>query len=183
MLELLPEATWSISATTRPARPGEQDGVDYYFLSREEFDRRVREGRFLEHAEYLGNLYGTPAEPVRAALQAGKTVVMEIDVQGGIQVARKVPESLRFFILPPSERELERRLVGRATESAQQRQRRLEAARRELELARTSGCYPYFIVNDSLERAVDEIVEIIRQADRREQGPATCPNPPPRQGV
>jgi len=157
----LPEAVWSVSATTRSPRVGEVHGRDYYFVSRDEFERMVQAGELLEWAEYVGNLYGTPAEPVRRHVADGKVVLMEIDVQGGRQIAEKVPDSVRIFLLPPSDEELARRLKGRKTESPEQQQRRLELARREIALAKQWGCYQHYVINDTVDRAVEQIFRII----------------------
>lgn len=158
---LAADGVWSVSATTRAPRGQEADGCDYYFVSRERFQRMVQADELLEHAEYVGNLYGTPRRPVEESLAAGKVVVMEIDVQGGRQIAEKMPESVRVFLLPPSEEELARRLTGRKTETAQQQQRRLAKAQQETDWARQWGCYQYFVVNDEVGRTVDELMRIV----------------------
>jgi guanylate kinase len=163
LLRRLPRSRWSVSATTRKKRPNEKDGENYRFITREQFERDRQEGKFLETAEYLGELYGTPAEPVRQAVENGQYVIMEIEVQGGAQVARAVPDSIRIFILPPTMETLRARLEGRRTESAEQQQRRLAEADGEIGFARDSGCYDYFVTNDILDRTLDEIMEIIRK--------------------
>ena len=149
--------------TTRPPRPGEVDGQSYRFVSREEFQRRVAANDLLEHAEYVGQLYGTPRRPVEDALASGKNVVMEIDVQGGIQVASKNPNSVRIFVMPPDAQSLRTRLEGRKTEAAEQLARRLAQADGEIAAARDSGCYPYFVVNDVLESTVEEVKGIVEK--------------------
>lgn len=156
-----PEAVWSVSATTRPPRGQEKSGSSYEYISREEFDARRERGEFLEWAEYVGHLYGTPAKPVDLAIKAGKNVIMEIDVQGGAQVADRVPESIRVFVLPPTMESLKARLEGRQTESAEQLTRRLAEADGEIGFARDSGRYRHFVVNDVLEDTVAEIEGII----------------------
>ncbi len=167
LLKRLDDAVWSVSATTRPRRGHEIDGKDYHFIDADEFERMVQAGGFLEHAGYLGNRYGTPAGPIREAIEAGRIVIMEIDVQGGAQVCKKAPDSLRFFILPPTMETLKARLEGRRTESEAIQQRRLAEADGEIGFAQTSGCYTYFITNDILSDSVDRIVEIIkRETDR-----------------
>ena len=122
----------SVSATTRAPRPGEIDGEDYFFLSREEFDDLVKNGEMLEHAEYVGNCYGTPKGPVERWLEDGQDVILEIDVQGGQQVKKIMPECVSIFILPPSMKELENRLRGRSTEMDAVVDARLQAAREEV---------------------------------------------------
>lgn len=163
LLRELPHAVWSVSATTRPPRPGDVPGVSYEFLSPEEFAFRESAGDFLESAEYVGHRYGTPRAPVEQALAAGKFVILEIDVQGGIQIARKMPESVRVFVLPPDAASLRARLEGRRTEAADQLAKRLERADGEIAVARDSGCYTHFVVNDILEQTVDEVKRIVLQ--------------------
>ncbi|MCL2700797.1 MAG: guanylate kinase [Phycisphaerae bacterium] len=151
----------SVSATTRPPRPGEVDGQAYRFIDRPAFDALVAADGFLEYADVFGQCYGTPAAPVRQALEAGRTMILEIDVQGGLQVAAKMPDATFILIVPPSEAELERRLVGRGTETADQLARRLGKATRELAIARDSGVYKIEVVNDDLERAVEEVCRLV----------------------
>lgn len=136
--------SYSVSATTRAARPGEKDGVDYFFISKQEFLNRVANNDFLEYAEFAGNLYGTPRSYVERLLSSGMNVLLEIEVQGAMQVKRRMPESVSVFVLPPSFEELERRLRGRATETEEKICERLETARRELECAKD---YDYRVVN------------------------------------
>ncbi len=166
LLRELPNAVWSVSATTRPPRPGDVAGVSYEFLSPEEFARRESGGEFLESAEYVGHRYGTPRGPVEVALGAGKFVILEIDVQGGVQIARRMPESVRVFVLPPDAASLRARLEGRRTEAADQLAKRLEKADGEIAVARDSGCYTHFVVNDILEHTVDEVKRIILEEHR-----------------
>lgn len=163
LLAQLPATVWSVSMTTRPPRPGEVDGESYRFVSQDEFRRFVARGELLEHAEYVGQLYGTPRKPVEDALASGKNVVMEIDVQGGIQVATKKPDSVRIFVMPPDAQSLRSRLEGRRTEAAEQLARRLEKADGEIAAARDSGCYPYFVVNDVLDSTVEEVKSIVQK--------------------
>lgn len=162
LLERLPGSVWSISVTTRPKRHDEVDGSNYRFVSREQFDAMRQRGEFLETAEYVGNLYGTPHEPVNDAVADGKPIVLEIDVQGGIQVARKMPDSIRIFVIPPTPESLQARLKGRETESEEQLGRRLAKADGEIAVARDSGCYKHFVINDVLEETVDHVVDIIQ---------------------
>lgn len=164
LLETLPGARWSVSATTRPIRNGEHSGESYDFISREEFLRRRERGEFLETAEYLEQLYGTPIKPIREALEQGDHIILEIEVQGGRQVAQKMPESVRVFVLPPTMETLKARLAGRRTESQQQQTKRLAEADGEIGFARDSGCYDHFVTNDDLDQTVAEIMRIIEQA-------------------
>ena len=135
---------YSVSATTRGPREGEVDGKDYFFISRQEFERRVKNNEFLEHAEFAGNCYGTPRAYVEKLLDSGMNVVLEIDVQGALQVMKSMPECVSVFILPPSFEELEHRLRGRGTETEEKVRERLETAKRELPYAPQ---YDYQIVN------------------------------------
>jgi len=163
LLDQLPDAVWSVSATTRKPRAGEEAKKSYEFVSAEEFERRIRSHEFLEWAEYVGERYGTPRKPVEGFVAAGKSVILEIDVQGGMQVARQVPDSICIFVLPPDRASLRARLEGRRTEAEEQLRRRLERADGEIATARDSGCYPYFVVNDVLEETIDRVKDIIRK--------------------
>jgi len=156
-----PRLVASVSATTRPPRPGEMDGRDYYFLSSEEFARRRAAGDFLECCEVFGRgyWYGTLRSEVTPRLAAGKWVVLEIDVQGTLAVLEQYPDALTIFLRPDSPQELERRLRGRNTESEEAVCRRLEVARREMSLA---DRYKHQVVNRSVEEAVSEICEILK---------------------
>ncbi len=153
----------SISATTRSCRRGEQDGVDYHFLTREEFDADRRADRFLEWAEVHGNFYGTPAGPVEQHLQRGENVLLEIDVQGARQVRDRAPSAVLIFVTTPSFEVLEARLRSRASEDEATIQRRLTNARHELEQAPN---YAYTLINDNLDRAVEELVAILTERPR-----------------
>ncbi len=163
LLEQLLDAVWSVSETTRRERPGEDSGHCYEFVTREEFEAREAAGAFLESAEYIGERYGTPRRPVEEALARGQNVVMEIDVQGGMQVAEKVPDSVRIFVLPPDNDSLRSRLEGRRTEATEQLARRLAKADGEIATARDSGCYQHFVVNDCLETTIAEVKAIIQK--------------------
>jgi len=156
-------AGYSVSATTRRPRPGEVDGRDYRFLDRATFDRMAAEGQMLEWAEVFGDRYGTPADFVRQCRDAGRTVILEIDVQGGIQVHRKMPEAVFVLILPPDEQTLRRRLSRRGTEDLQTVRRRLDKAAEEIRTALDSGVYTHKVTNDDLEQAVEQVVGIVRQ--------------------
>jgi guanylate kinase len=163
LLRRIPNSRWSVSVTTRPKRGDEVDGEAYRFITGEEFERMVERDELLEHAEYLGNLYGTPSAPVEAAVAAGEIVILEIDVQGGAQIARQVPDSIRVFVLPPTMETLQARLEGRHTESEALQRKRLAEADGEIGFARNSGHYPYFITNDILDDSVDRVLKIIEQ--------------------
>ena len=163
LLELLPNARWSVSATTRLKRGEEIDGESYVFLTPDEFLRRKERGEFLETAEYLGQSYGTPLGPIREAVEHGQYIILEIEVQGGKQVGEKMPESIRIFVLPPTMESLKARLAGRKTESQQQQAKRLAEADGEIGFARDSECYQHFVTNDELDATVAEIMSIIER--------------------
>jgi guanylate kinase len=158
LMDRLPNLELSISATTRPPSPGEQDGVDYHFLSREDFDRRVAEGAFVEHADYAGRSYGTLRSELDDRVGAGVPVVLEIEVQGARQVRAAVPDSLQVFIAPPSPAALRARLTGRGTDDPAEVERRLRVAEDEL-AARPD--FAHVVVNDQLEEALERLTEIV----------------------
>lgn len=149
---------FSVSATTREPRQGEEDGVHYHFISVERFQEMIESDAFLEYAEYVGNFYGTPKKFVDKAMELGKDVILDIEVQGAIQVCNKRPDTVRIFIAPPSWDELERRLKSRGTDSEEKIQKRLVRAKAELQ---TADVYDYFVINDSVEQAVREINAIM----------------------
>ncbi len=149
---------FSISATTREPREGETDGVHYHFITVERFQELIETDAFLEYAEYVGNFYGTPKKFVDEAMEQGKDVVLDIEVQGALQVHTKRPDTIRIFIAPPSWEELERRLVGRGTDSRDKINKRLVRAKVEFQTANT---YDYFVINDTVEQAVREINAIM----------------------
>lgn len=157
--ELVPEVELSTSATTRSARAGEVDGVDYHFLDREEFDRRVTRGDFLEHATYSGNRYGTLRTEVEERNARGAPVVLEIEVQGARQIRATMPEAVQIFIAPPDPADLRRRLEGRGTDDRETIEARLAVAEEELG-ARSE--FPHTVVNDDVARAAAELAEIVR---------------------
>jgi guanylate kinase len=159
LLARVPGLELAVSATTRRPRAGERDGADYHFLSDEEFDRLVAEGGFVEHATYSGNRYGTLRSELEQRLARGAGVVLEIELQGARQVRATMPEAVQIFIAPPSEEALRARLVGRGTDDAEQVERRLEAAKREL-AARHE--FAHVVVNDRLEEALDRLEAIVR---------------------
>jgi guanylate kinase len=159
LLERVPSLELSVSATTRPPRPGERDGVDYHFLSDDQFEALAREGKLLEHATYSGRRYGTPRTEVEPRLADGRSVVLEIEVQGARQIREAMPEAVRVFVAPPSPADLRVRLEGRATDKPEDIERRLSAARDELAARREFG---HVIVNDDLDRATDELVRFVQ---------------------
>lgn len=155
------EFFYSVSATTRTPRPGETDGVNYYFISREEFLRKIERGDMLEHAEYVGNFYGTPKDAVEKALNSGKNVILEIETAGALQIREKMPEAVLILILPPDLDTLRARLTGRGTESAEVIDQRMEKAKKELSLFPK---YDYAVVNenDRAEEAAEKIYGICK---------------------
>ncbi|MFD2670205.1 guanylate kinase [Marinicrinis sediminis] len=152
------DLTYSISATTRSPRPGEVDGINYFFKSKEEFQSMIQQDELLEWAEYVGNFYGTPAPFVRETLDKGKDIILEIEVQGALKVKEKFPEGIFIFLIPPSLNELENRIVGRGTETSESIQNRMSAAREELSMMQN---YDYVVVNDEIELACARIQSII----------------------
>ena len=156
--ELRDDLAFSVSATTRAPRPGEEDGREYFFVTRERFDEMVERGELLEHAEFVNNCYGTPRRPLEEKLAQGLNVLLDIEVQGAAQVKAARPERVSVFILPPSLEELERRLRGRGTETEEKIRGRLETAKRELPLA---DGYDFKVVNDDAMRAAREISAIL----------------------
>jgi guanylate kinase len=161
LLERVPELGLSVSATTRAPRPGETQGVDYHFLSADEFDRRAADGEFVEHATYSGRRYGTLRSELEDRLRRGEPVVLEIEVQGARQVREAMPEALQVFIAPPSRDALRARLVGRGTDAPEQIEQRMRTAEAELE---AQPEFAHVVVNDRLEQATDELESIVRTA-------------------
>lgn len=159
-----PEISYSISATTRQPRPGEQDGVNYYFYTKEKFREMIDQGQLLEWAEVYGNFYGTPKQKVLDRLDAGEDILLEIDTQGALNVMKVMPEGLFIFLLPPSLEELAARLKGRGTETEESLHRRLGAAVNEIKLATK---YRYVVVNDEVEDAQETIANIIEAEHHR----------------
>ena len=159
VLEQNPSVMLSVSATTRSPREGEQEGVNYFFLSKNQFEQLIADGGMLEHACYCGNYYGTPRKPVEEALKNGKDVILEIEVQGALQIKQKFPECITVFILPPSMEVLESRLRRRQTEDEETIQKRLTKAKEELTFAKQ---YDYVVVNGELKTAVDDMQAILR---------------------
>ena len=166
LLEREPALRFSVSATTRAPRTGERDGVDYHFVTRAAFEDLLRRGGLIEHAEVFGEWYGTPAAELEKARQAGRMLLLEIDVQGGLQIRRKFAAALEILLVPPSLEVLQQRLAGRGTESSAAVARRFAEAERELSVARQSGAYTSEVVNDKLDRAVEEISRLIENHRR-----------------
>ncbi|MBU4564825.1 MAG: guanylate kinase [Desulfarculus sp.] len=166
VLQDMPDLAYSVSLTTRQPRPGEQDGVDYHFVSREDFQARITAGEMAEYEEIFGNLYGTSEKIVRRALGQGQDLFLDTDVNGAEQLQKRFPDGVFIFLLPPSRKVLEDRLRGRATEDESQVRQRLERVRYELTKAKN---YTHLVVNDNLEKAVAEVEAIITASRRRTQ--------------
>ncbi|MZP29042.1 guanylate kinase [Heliobacterium undosum] len=164
LLNELPQLTLSISATTRKPREGEREGVHYYFLGKEDFERQIEENRFLEFAQVYDNYYGTPLGPVQASLASGKDVLLEIDIQGALQVKERYPEAALIFIAPPSLEELARRIYGRGTDSQEVIEKRLSLATQELEFINR---YDYCVINDDVDRAITRLRAIVEAEKSR----------------
>jgi guanylate kinase len=164
LLQLEPNLVYSVSGTTRPPRPGEKPDENYTFLTREQFLGDVERGRFLEHAEYNGHLYGTFRDRVEQARDQGRDVVLKIEVQGAEQVRKLMPDAVFIFVVAPSQKELEHRQEQRGSESPQDMASRREIAKREMQYA---ARYEHVVTNDDVERAVGEIRQIIDDARRR----------------
>lgn len=149
---------YSISMTTRDKRVGEVDGVDYFFKTRAEFERLIKEDAFIEYAEYVGNYYGTPVQYVKDTMNDGKDVFLEIEVEGAKQVRKKFPEALFIFLAPPTLEHLEQRLIGRGTESQDVIQNRINEARKEVEMM---NLYDYVVINDEVMEAKQKVQTIV----------------------
>lgn len=158
LMETREHVYFSVSATTRDPRPGEVDGIHYHFLDVDTFRERIAAEEFLEYAEYVGNFYGTPKKYVDEAMNRGEDVILDIEVQGAIQVTSKRPDTVRIFIAPPSWSELERRLTERGTDSEEKIEKRLLRAKVEFQTAHT---YDYFVINDTVDHAVNELNAIM----------------------
>ncbi|MBQ1416605.1 MAG: guanylate kinase [Selenomonas sp.] len=158
--ELLTQAqdlAYSISATTRQPRAGEVDGKNYYFMDKADFEQKIAEGGFLEYANVYGNYYGTPLAKIEERLAAGEDILLEIDTQGALNVMKKCPDGLFIFLVPPSLAELERRIRGRGSETAESLAKRMGSAKKEIEDGRKYG---YVVVNDTVKKAVSRIMAI-----------------------
>ena len=151
---------YSISMTTRYKRPGEKEGIDYFFVDVDTFKKKIEQGELLEYAQFVGNYYGTPKAYVDQLLDEGKNVVLEIEVQGALQVMKKVPDALTIFLVPPSMEELEKRIRGRRTEAEDVIKERLDKARKEIQ---TKDEYKYVVENDDVHLAKDKIAKIIKE--------------------
>jgi len=161
LLETYDNYALSVSMTTRPPREGERDGIEYFFSSKEAFEQKIEEGGLIEFAQYCGNYYGTPKAYVEEQLANGKDVILEIEIQGALQIKEKFPEALLLFATPPSIEELEKRLRGRGTETEEVIRKRLLRAGEEAE---GMDAYDYLVINDDLERCVEEIHSIVNAA-------------------
>lgn len=155
--EMMPEIGFSVSATTRSPRPGETDGVNYYYITREKFEQMIADGEILEHTEYAGNYYGTPVAEVARCLDAGRDIILEIEVEGAAQIKKIYPDAVAVMLIPPDAATLEARLRGRGTETEEVILRRLARAREELPLAYN---YDYVVVNG--DDAVEECAQTVR---------------------
>lgn len=160
VVDRIADAYLSVSLTTRPQKRGEENGREYWFVSRDEFEKKLEHGQFLEYAQVFGNYYGTLKDKIDDALVSGKKVVLEIDVQGGKQVKLEYPDAELIFILPPTEKDLVKRLNGRGREGADEAMIRLNGAGTEIAAAFES--YNHMVINDDLEQAIDEVVAIVK---------------------
>ena len=160
ILQRKKDVALSVSCTTRAPRPGEQDGVDYYYVSKEKFQEMIEQDAFLEYESFFDNSYGTPEAPVREKLAAGISVILEIDVKGGMNVKKRAADAEMIFIAPPSMEVLKARLVGRNTETAEQIEKRTQRAFDEMKY---QNQYEHIVVNDDLETAIQEVIAIIEK--------------------
>jgi guanylate kinase len=160
----LAQFDFSVSATTRSPRPGEEHGVHYYFIDKTEFEGKIEAGEMLEYAQYVGNYYGTPKKPVEDALAAGRNIVLDIEVKGALQVKEKMPDAVMIYILPPDYETLLARIRGRGTESEEVIQKRMAEARIEIE---TFPKYDYVVINDTVEQAATDVLSILHTEKMR----------------
>ncbi len=158
------EAVFSVSATTRKPRAGEVDGKDYRFVDHDTFRRMIDRGELLEWAKVFGEYYGTVMRDVQDVVDSGRTIVLEIDIQGGLQVSQRLTDATYVLIVPPDDKTLEQRLVGRGSENARSLELRLGEARKEIEVAIQSGVYNHQVINDDLERTVQEVLGIVQES-------------------
>jgi len=158
LFEKATDLKYSISMTTRQMRPGEQEGIDYFYKSKEEFEQLIQEGELLEYAKYVDNYYGTPRRYVEEMLNQGFNVFLEIEVQGALQVKQSFPEGIFIFLIPPSLEELKNRIVGRGTETEDLVMNRLQEAQKEIKMMEE---YNYIVVNDHVDKAVNKVLSII----------------------
>lgn len=161
-----PDLQYSVSATTRPIRPSETDGVNYYFISKDQFEAMIAQNQLLEYASYAGNYYGTPEKPVDDALEKGISVVLEIETQGALKVMKRRADAITIFIAPPSFEELQSRLLGRGDTAPEIAERRLQIARKECSVASE---YQYIVINDTVEQAAQRVEAILTAEDCRSQ--------------
>ena len=159
LLEKYPNYVLSVSATSRKPRSGEVDGREYFFITKDEFEERIQQGKLLEYAQYVDNYYGTPKDWVEEQLREGKDIILEIELQGAFQIKEKIPETVLIFVLPPDMEELKRRLINRGTETMEQIERRLQRASEEMEFVPQ---YDYVIINEDVEKSVDMLHNIVR---------------------
>lgn len=158
ILQKYPEFKLSVSATTRAPRPTEKEGVDYFYITKEEFEKKVGDNGFIEWAEFCGNYYGTPKANVEQLLNDGKDVILEIEVQGALQVKKSFPEAILFFVVPPSAEELKNRLTGRGTETEEKIKARLSQAEWEFSQAEN---YDFLLLNDEVEKATERFIKFV----------------------
>lgn len=168
LCDLLP-AEFSVSVTTRKPRPGEQNSRDYHYVTPDEFARMEQAGELLETAQVYGHQYGTPLLAVQQAVREGRSIILEIDIQGCIQVRRKMPDAVAIFLLPPTPEAQKQRIVGRNTDPAEVIRERLAKADGEIRFANESGCYDHFVVNDDLEKTVQSVRDLILSRPARNQ--------------
>lgn len=166
----IPDAVFSVSATTRPRTDADAEGVDYHFVSDDEFERMKNAGEFLESAGIYGKKYGTPRAWALEQLRRGRLVILEIDTQGAVSVKRQIPDAYAIFILPPSEDSLLERLRGRKREDEATIQRRFAAAKTEIAAAKSGGVYDEFLVNEKLEDAIARAVDLVKRERSRRRG-------------
>ena len=159
LLEKYPDYVLSVSATSRKPREGEVHGREYFFISKEEFESRIRQGQLLEYAQYVGNYYGTPKDWVMEQLDSGKNIVLEIELQGAFQIRKQISNAVLVFILPPDMEELKNRLLHRGTETMEEIERRLQRAKEEMEFVPD---YDFVIINEDVEKSVDMLHNIVR---------------------
>ena len=160
----LAQFDFSVSATTRAPRPNEEHGVHYYFITKEEFEGKIASGEMLEHAQYVGNYYGTPKKPVEDALASGRNIVLDIEVKGALQVKEKMPEAVMIYILPPDYETLLSRIRGRGTETEEVIEKRMNEAKKEIE---TFPKYDYVVINDTVEQAAADVLSILHTENMR----------------
>jgi guanylate kinase len=171
LMRRFPRLRYSVSATTRKPRPGETEGVHYFFKTPEEFRGMIDRGELVEHMQVHGNYYGTPRAPILKALEEGYGVILDLDVYGKVNFDKAFPDAVGVFITPPSLEELERRLVSRGSDDAEALRVRLRNARDEIEFAKSKGKYQYTVINDSFEHALEELTRVLeKELGQQRQG-------------